>query len=416
MRKAVISLFALSLLAFFALTGCSNPISPASSQTEAATGNDEWLYEPFTVVVQLGGGADRSIAGPDAARITGSHIRNYLQAVVVNQAGEIAGFAETRRTGAEEINAVVKVDGLPLNETYQVMLLMGHWERDYDKETGGAYVYTEGPPTLLAAGLKEVKYTEDGQSVYVQLWPLYVDTVFTSSEATPASTEPVVSQGKPGAVSLLPVNWDVKWTVKEGKDSKGNGSGNGFDRLIQAQKAADSGAGDILLVKSTAALLRSGGGETALSPAISGNTVSASLGAATAGFAKIAAAGSVNFALEYVPFNLSAWTHPVWIIRNGLNGAAQDGGTDFTNFGLNTTANANGAVRYTVATQTAGDLKITAGKFEGPGSSYKPEISFTTAGYSGDAEAYYALVPKGSGAPAYSAYKSLGNAAAGDHR
>jgi hypothetical protein len=75
--------------------------------------------------------------------------------------------------------------------------------------------------------------------------------------------------------------------------------------------------------------------------------------------------GSVNFNLKYAPFSLSgsgSWTAkstkyfsgspfsgiPEWIIRNGVNDAAQDTNTDFVKFGNESAYNGNGAVAFTV--------------------------------------------------------------------
>jgi hypothetical protein len=59
---------------------------------------------------------------------------------------------------------------------------MGHWERDYDAEKNaedGKYQYTADPPALLAAGLKEQEIKGSGK-VTVTMWPIEVDTVFTT--------------------------------------------------------------------------------------------------------------------------------------------------------------------------------------------------------------------------------------------
>jgi hypothetical protein len=160
-----------------------------------------------------------------------------------------------------------------------------------------------------------------------------------------------------------------------------------------------------------------------------------SIGNYTAGITKIGTVGSVQFKLEYVPFNVTddnpnPWTdyngksffdlsgnkEPVWIIRNGINDEAQDEYTDFTGFGADTGKNGNGAVSYVVAADgppdpanpQTGDLVIRDGKFVGPVDSTEPEISYITGGYEGTAEVYYAVVPvpvgKTTSAPAYSAY------------
>jgi hypothetical protein len=89
----------------------------------------------------------------------------------------------------------------------------------------------------------------------------------------------------------------------------------------------------------------------------------------------------------------------VWIIRNGVNDAAQNEETDFTieNPGIGEETNWNGAVRYEIAAKTPTDgseLEIRDGKFLGPADSNIPDITFTTDGYDETAEVYYAVVPK----------------------
>jgi hypothetical protein len=105
-------------------------------------------------------------------------------------------------------------------------------------------------------------------------------------------------------------------------------------------------------------------------PAQTGNVITLNIGTYTSGIAKIDTTGSVNFKLEYVPFNLGAgaWSGigagdtafdlsaegPVWILRNGVNDAAQDASTDFNKLGKAgyAGANGNGAAAFTIA---AGD-------------------------------------------------------------
>jgi hypothetical protein len=312
---------------------------------------------------------------------------------------------------------------------------MGHWEHkgyDYYDEASEFRA-----PTLLAAGLKDLKVEGSGK-ITVVMWPIVVDTVFTAEGNRTAA--PAVSDGKPGKVSLLPLEWGVKWTVKKGA------SGNGFEDLITAQKVTDAAAGNNLLVTSKA-IIRTGGQEnTSNTLTIAGKEIRGFIGndsvqpnkeSYTAGITKIGTEGSVQFNLEYVPFNLNdtdKWSSyigkskfavsgkkiPVWIIRNGINDLAQDSSTDFTKFGENSNANANGngAVSYVVAADgpnnppQAGDLVIKDGKFVGPSSSEMPKIKFSTEGYTEKAEAYYAVV-SGEGtssAPGYSAYsQSLGS-------
>jgi hypothetical protein len=388
------------------------------------------VVEPFSVDVFIGDTGARSVAGPDANRIKGD-IRNIIQLIVMDDTGNIAAFDEVRRESDAQTEAELWIDSLPFGKSYHFLLLMGHWERNYAAEsTGGPYEYTAAPPTLLAAGLKEQVVTGSGK-VTVTMWPVVVDTVFTSLAGT---IGPEVIAGKPGEVSLLPVNWDVKWTVQYG-----------LSDLVKAQKVPDSGAGEALLLKSAQTLVGTGT-DTWNGATLNGNIITRSIETYTSGFGKIGTSGFVNFKLEYIPYNLNGsggtnpWTaldassvfdlsgtrEPVWIIRNGVNDLAQDVNTDFTLFhkkggpGIGT-ANGNGGVRFGVAAKTPGGpdgstLVVKDGVFVGPAGSTMPDIRFTTSGYNGDAEGYYAVVSAGPPVPGYSAYiGSLGPLTPGTH-
>jgi hypothetical protein len=352
-------------------------------------------------------------------------------------------------TGAE-----LRIESIPFGETYNFLLLMGHWERNYPQGSSEHYVYEENVlPTLLATGLKEQTVTGSGK-VTVTMWPLIVDTVFTA--AGKDSVEPVVTGGKPGEAGLLPVNWNVTWTIKRAL----TGSAGGLTALVDAQKKipGQSNATALLLKSGPAIKLRVPGttgpesGPETPALTLNGNLVSGSIGAYTNGFAKIGTTGAVNFEMEYVPFNLAGtgnpnpWTGfdersafdlsgtnvPVWIIRNGVNDLAQNNDTNFAAFhhigdaGMDA-ANGNGAVRYSIAPKTStgtGDgsdkLVVKDGEFLGPSGSSTPEIAFTTGGYevNEEAEVYYAVVAKGA-KPGYSDYIPLNppvGVGPGDHK
>jgi hypothetical protein len=423
------SLFASGFLALL-LAGCFNPITVIPPKQNDAN------IDPFTVDILIGkdAGDARSIAGPDADRIKGN-LRNIIQLVVVDGSGNIAAFDEVRRESDDDEEAVLRIDSIPFGQTYYFLLLMGHWERNYTAETQngtGQYIYDAArAPTLLAAGLREQHVTGSGK-VTVTMWPIVVDTVFTSGNLTAA---PAAAAGKPGKVTLHPVEWGVTWTIQRGL------TGNGLTDLVKAQKITGS-AGETLESGSIQTMVREGAGDGVWSSAAlsgtSGNLITRSLKAYTEGFGRIGAEGSVTFKLEYVPFNLTdaaAWSRvddeksafnleaggPVWIIRNGVNDLAQDDKTDFTAFhnigntGMSA-VNGNGAVRYEIAVKTPDEgsgLVIKDGVFVGPSTSSTPEITFTTGGYENEAEVYYAVVPKGT-TPDYGDYTLLDMVEAGD--
>jgi formylglycine-generating enzyme required for sulfatase activity len=356
-------------------------------------------------------------------RINGDNIRNYVQLIAVDKVdGTIAGFHEVRRTSATQAQAALTLYGLVCGHTYGILLLQGHWERDYAKETGGNYAYTGNPPTLLSAGYKEVTFSGGG-AVTIAVWPIYMDTVFTAGGLRVA---PIVNAGKPGAASLLPAPWIVNWKVVRGA----SGTASGFGDLVTAQNAAGF-PGDSLIARSLKAAARADGyGEAAPTPALTGHTVTLSLTDYTA-LSRVGKVGSANFALSFAPFNLTeGWARydavsvfdlesgpPEWVIRNGLNDLPQDGNTDFTNFGNVpvTEANGNGAVRFTVTKPlpaATGELVVSDGSWA------EPFVTFTTSGYTGTAQAWYAAVPANAGygdVPGYTAYTPLGDIPAGTH-
>jgi hypothetical protein len=276
------------------------------------------------------------------------------------------------------------------------------------------------------------------------MWPLVVDTVFTA--AGKDSVEPEITGGKPKGVSLMPVAWNVTWTIKRAL----TGNSDGLKDLIKAQnKIPDVNNGQLQILGGPAITVKileeEETGEVWSTPAdnpptlsLNGNIVTGSIGEFTkgndtdSGFDKIGTTGAVNFEMKYVPFNLKEegrWDNvelepavteggvPVWIIRNGLNDLAQTDKTDFNSFhhiaGDGETiatpdANGNGAVRFSIAPKTSSTLVVEDGVFVGPANSMTPEITFTTGGYDDEEEAdvYYAVAAPGA-TPGYSDYIPL---------
>jgi hypothetical protein len=354
---------------------------------------------------------------------------------VVDNTGKIVAFDEVRRGNDDETEAELRIDSITFGGTYHFLLLMGHWERNYAAEDGGSYIYTADPPTLLAAGLKTQTVTGNG-AVTVTMWPLVVDTKFSTDDAevqpvSARTAEPVVG----AALGLLPVNWNVTWTIKRGT------SGDGLASLIAAQKIVNSDAGDSILLKSKKTIVRGDGLADTEAP-YSGeitDVLTVPVGAYTFGITRIGKGGSANFELEYIPYNkadgwaafngesvfdLDGGKTPVWIIRNGINSLAQDGNTDFEALGKAgyPDANGNGAVGFAVSEVPGGNgesgeyLLLKDGIFAGPFDSVTPQIQFTAEGYTGNAVGYYAVVEGGTAAPGYGEYtKTLGTVTAAAH-
>jgi hypothetical protein len=368
-------------------------------------------------------GNARSVVGPDSERIkiAGTNgIRNYVQLIVVDQTEkQVVAYSEERKENANDDQFELGVDGLVRDKTYAFLLLMGHWEHN------GSYnyaAYADNPPTLLAAGLtKDKSLNPTGSTtVSITMYPLVVDTKFSEAEAGTTIIEPKMAGGQPKPVYLFPGVWDVVWTVQRSVAGT-----NGFERaLIPAQEIIDPDADDTLLVNNSWFILPDvqtfsyGAGDTS-------NSITRNIPPLET---QNGDSGSVNFNLEYVPFNLtntSAWTDltssysslsagfPVWIIRNGLNDLAQDGNTDFSNFGSSPNANRNGAIRYVVGLEpglpVSTYLNIENMGFVGSPDTTAPKISFEIAGGNvGWVDAWYAVVAADTGEPDAGAYIWLG--------
>jgi hypothetical protein len=398
MKKAESTLFPFGILMAAVLTivlaGCFNPTaSTLPGQEVSANSGERRNSDPYTVTVYLGGdqsGADRSVVGPDKARIKLTGIRNYIQLIVIDNNGEIAGVAEARKADEANDQAVLEVNSLPLDRTYHVLLLEGHWNYTL---TGTEYAYIEDqPPTLLAAGLENgIVLQPSGVTVVtITLYPLVVDTVFSTTATPVEKIEPALRAGPAPLPAVSGDNvWNVTWTVEDG-----NG-GNGFDRLLEAQNLAGSTVTGIAWYETLTTVPV----EAALSgedPVINDNTITQTLNTA-------AGEGSVNFNLEYVPFSLttapSGLMTPNWIIRNGLNDEAQDEETNFEAFGTasaGANVNGNGAVCFKAVTGSLPEAEALtiSGDYSSQGYFSTAYIKFTTAGYEGDAAVYYAVAAK----------------------
>jgi hypothetical protein len=412
----------------FVLAGCSNPITPPppvqEEAAEAASAREQ--FAPYTVSVRLAGDeaerSGRSVAGPTMDRINADDIRNYIQVIAVDKAdGKIAAFAEVRRSGVSHTLPTFILTGLVNEHTYGILFLQGHWERDYAKETGGNYAYTNNPPTLLSVGYEDVTFLGGGV-VTISVWPIFMDTVFTTRDGG-LTVEPVVKAGKPGAVDLPASPWTVKWRIVRGE----SGKTNGLEDLLKAQKAAFM-TWDNILIRDLTAVVRLDGNNpvsSASRPTLTGYTVTLPLDVNFTALSRVRKEGAVNFALSFVPFNLKeGWAAydkfsvfdlekglPEWVIRNGLNDLPQNDKTDFEKFGTVpiTEANGNGAVRFNVVDPLpakAGELAATNGSWAAS------SITFTASGYTGTAQVWYAT---GLAPPSYDSYSLLEEVPAGTY-
>ncbi|MDR2051804.1 MAG: hypothetical protein LBP80_00170 [Treponema sp.] len=415
------------------LAGCLNSVS-FGNPDEAESGAEETAArdsaggageeEPFilTVVVDAGDAPPRrSLAGPSLNQIDkGPGVRNYVQIIVLDDAKNVVAAEDLLNGGTG--NNTITIKGVTCTNEYTFLALAGHWQRNY---AAGYYRYVEGvPPTLLAAGC--VTAAPTGGTINIEMYSVKLGTSFTGSSSGKI-VEPVITDGKPRAVILDPEeDWAVTWEIK----------GTGINYLF---KAAEKNIDTIELEDfaalfppgDRAGILRIGGDPVDPAPDVayvSPKKITLNIDAKTLSQAAWNTPGSVNFNLWYKAFNGAAginWDkldRPVqkWIIRNGINDEAQNAGTVFdeTTAWAGTTKdtpNGNGAVRFVTEPvhldpdnppPTDPALAITGGAFENPGAA-KPAayIAFTTGGsYDGAAEAYYAVVSHGGGAPELSAY------------
>jgi hypothetical protein len=429
-------LLILGLIIFF--TGCFSALDGMTDkQAEAVPKVDS---QPFTMEVHImpQGGRERAIAGPSIPNIKNG-LYNFIQLVIVDEKGTIQAFDEVIRRNSGEPNAVLTINSIPVGKEYHFLIMIGYWERDYDKDVTVDGITTfaykkDVKPVLLAAGYQN-KFIEGSKIVTITMWPLVIDTKFTAGSGTVESG--TGTDGKILPVEILPnADWSVNWNIR-----RSTTAANGLEYLINAQQAAGFASTD-LLVRNKKFILD--GVDKSVVEKTTTNDLIVSLG--KYGITDIGASHSVNFNLEYIPFNMSqkeTWLKyneesifdfaangaPVWIIRNGLNDLPQDANTNFAPLSLGKIAaegiryNGNGAVVAQVkenkgftdenddgipdgaddkdkdgypddpGTMDPNNFLIYDGKFLGPAGNKNPAISFKTAGYTGTATVYYGIVP-----------------------
>jgi hypothetical protein len=406
------------------LTGCSHSISVHPPESDPGIDTDTKIkpvvLEPFTVTIYIrGDGFARAAAVPDRTLIGSGGFYNFIQFIVVDKStGKVHTLTDVRQQNAGKTEVVMPVQPIPYDRDYEFLLLMGHWNRDYLKESsGGNYLYdAANPPTLLAAGYQRAAISPKNKTVTIAMFPLVVDTKFTGATTLAA---PV------GGASLTAGNWNLTWELTQESFM------NGFEVLDTVWKDINSGRSSLFLTSK--AIIRGeaidGGNARDTAVSISGPRIILTVPANyISGKERIGKQNSANFNLEYIPFSFNdsgKWTGfsgknmknglPEWIIRNGVNDLAQNDKTDFKNprdWGAEA-KNGNGAVVFMVAPEQTRNMVLTNGLFEGPLNDKKPKIRFTAGGYSGTAEVRYAVVTKGAAEPGYIAYtRSLGELAA----
>jgi hypothetical protein len=307
---------------------------------------------------------------------------NFAQLVLADKDG-IAYAGEVWKEGK---NAVFKIPRINYSNTHFFLLLMGHWDK------GKA-----ANPTLLASGFTPLDPKTGHRKILVYMWPIQAQAELTSklgkptkADGTDNTNEPMTYIAAERVSELWPAESSIEWTLKT------EGEGDPLAPLIAAQellaalktpeasipdKAPAEGVWDDDYssakkpLKVAKGLIKTKGKNTADDTSLAGThdlptneggvsrVITWDMSEYTAGLEDQFNEGSVNFNLEYVPFNLTdgaVWKKwggdsnfsldgkglPVWIIRSGLNDEAQDGNTKFDD--LDTGSNGNGAAAFRV--------------------------------------------------------------------
>jgi hypothetical protein len=417
---------------------CFSPITvmdPAGPEEIDLEGQGD---KPFTVSVYVG--RSRSVTGVSTVQIK-SGLYNFVQLVVLDQNGALVALEEVRKNKSDETSAELQVDTVTQRQNYHFLLLFGYWERIFanestDNEGVTTFAYNENAkPVLLAAGYQSQEI-DGGGMVTVTMWPLVIDAAFVTP-AEEVAGEPAIAQT---SEVIQFGNWKARWTIN--RNDSGSGNYNGLTSLLLAQSRSQtpppalSIAAKRLVVNGVEASSESAGTTT--------NIVEFPLPVKDE-MTDIGTGYTVNFNLEYVPFGLAgadwsgydgksafnlASSPPTWIIRNGLNDEAQNAATDFNKAGKPGSGynyknfNGNGGAAVQVkenlgfidadndffpdnvtqktsdgfpdgTSSVAADLIIYTGTFLGPGSSLNPKIYFRLAGFTGYADVYYCITPRG---------------------
>jgi hypothetical protein len=398
----------------------------------------------MTVTVQItGDSGGRSVAGAGSAQIKTGGLRNLYELVVVDiDAKKIISFDRQLRKNANELFATMTVNSVPFGKEYAFMLLTGYQKR-LANAGNGDFVYDTTSPTLMGAGLKKVKVT-GSDSITITLWPIVVDTKFKARDLS----SPDVIMEPPTDVKkftwVLPIETQVIWSItdSQGKDGlkvlklANNNSlfagrdvplfVNGSGATIVRGSGVNSGNDNRQQIANNLLPLASAGTETP-------HTITLDISDYTNGFARINKEGSANFELAYVPFGADIWsdepTKSNWIIRNGVNAAAQDANTTFASSVAYVVsgpgANGNGAVRFkpTAGEEDEGGDKPGTGDIPDVPGITDPsaftisgeivnalpgtDIKFTTTGYTDTAAVYYKILNAVDAPPAYNTFTTL---------
>jgi hypothetical protein len=342
--------------------------------------------------------SSRSMIGPSSRDIVASdYLVNYNEVILVdsNSPAKIWDF----NAGSGDVIVRIKKDA-----TYKILILSGHKPTDAEKAAWGTSPTTPSN-TLLSSGYREVTMSGEVHHVNVTMTPLVIGVEFLDPAAYTADQRGdrsrIIETGRLAIpVGLYQNNqYNVRFTIGsrqmgEGSadDAKQTVAGNGLYPLLRAQDGVMiSGAQQQYGLKLKNNTLGKTGGNLALSDGgrdftdnTGGRSVTVSTNVDTPvtptymitanSTTGTTPSCSLYLNITYAPFGMdnyinAGWNSadftkrvptaadvPIWTIRNGLNdlpqkpmtvtpsGNISDYGTSFEEYGVNSTANANGAI------------------------------------------------------------------------
>ncbi|MDR3324656.1 MAG: hypothetical protein LBS82_01520, partial [Spirochaetaceae bacterium] len=384
MRKAMLVLLAGFAFAacdversFMGVEGGSSPLLPQADVgafVGGASAADAAGVATLSMAFAWDGGAAaaRQAVGADGGQIEGGvgvgKLRNCFQLILVDLSapGRIWDFDE-RMSAAGDPRPRLQV-GFLTGHTYGILVLMGHREGSE-------------PPSLLASGFLKKSLAAGENGLVMPLTPIVVGAEF----ARYGDSSDVRRCGRLARTVGLDANTVYALVYTLGSASRYAGgrpgdalrvvSGDGVAPLREADKAAFHGLDDwvpadgLRLVSNFARYSFNPAGAAADVPdwygAVRGGRCTNGVATYTVETGQAGlTAGSVFFNMVYAPFGLgdfaANWKDarkfskplaalPLWALRNGVNDAVQDEGTDFGAYDGTASHNGNGALSVGVA-------------------------------------------------------------------
>jgi hypothetical protein len=300
------------------LTTCSDFFAPHAIPGKAKNQGPLLDETPFEVTIHMenrdnAGQTANSLAArtiADDTDIFGKGVWNYAQIIVVEDDGKrIVTWDEYRTNGINKDGSLwIGSKRIDMSQKYTFLLLMGHWERDYeDAGPGKEYIYKEAPPTLLAAGYTKVIPGEVPQGgIVITMYPIVMHVNFSgkkSGEGNTISLASTINKNEEIEPVLLELadsgaEWTANWTISRA----------GLIKLLETEGwTKDTGGFNSLFPDNTREALILAG-ETDETPARYPLSVDYASGKASLDITDYVKGmtetetGYVNFNLKYLPF------------------------------------------------------------------------------------------------------------------